>query len=232
MVLERLRVLEARIEELEAAQSAHSTPYSQANNETDVTNANGKGVVQPKAEIAEDSASTILGIPDATEAAALVLESLCNTQRAKPAVESPQVSPLKYHSITKLMLPQSQLSALGSDTRSHKSTIILEEDPERDPFAVKRSSQIRGRILRAETFPTKALSDFLVDIFFRFLDGYWHVHVNYLFEDEYAHFWRLRERGEDHLVDPAWLALFLQTLALGKSCLALTVTYTDEHGVM
>lgn len=82
---------------------------------------------------------------------------------------------------------------------------------------MQRAYETRQRVLRSSHFPSRQFSDHLIANFFNTLDVYWHVHINFLFEDEYQQFWSLNNEGKDvDSVDPAWVALYLLTLALGK----------------
>lgn len=84
-----------------------------------------------------------------------------------------------------------------------------------DTHAARRSQEIRLRILQSRSFPSRKLADHLIDTYFASLDIYWHVHINYLFDQEYAAFWTMTEAGRQADVDPAWIAVLLLTLALG-----------------
>ena len=105
--------------------------------------------------------------------------------------------------------------ASSTDDRSRNTTILIGAHLQADTYAAARSRDIRLRVLSSASFPTRELADHLVKVYFAYLDVYWHVHINYLFEAEYASFWSMLEAGRRAEVDPAWIAIFLLTLSLG-----------------
>lgn len=82
---------------------------------------------------------------------------------------------------------------------------------------LQRSLEARLRILTSSNFPSKEFCDYVTGNYFRYLDPLWHVHIGWLFDDEYKAFWKLRNEGRFMEIDPAWGALFFMTLALGES---------------
>ncbi|KAK9897199.1 hypothetical protein P389DRAFT_54492 [Cystobasidium minutum MCA 4210] len=106
---------------------------------------------------------------------------------------------------------------MSAAEREHRSTIII------DPIANvtsghrhQRSLETRLRIFTSASFPTKDFCDYVTGSYFRNLDCLWHVHIGWLFDDEYRVFWILRNEGRHTEIDPAWAALFFMTLALGE----------------
>lgn len=106
---------------------------------------------------------------------------------------------------------------MSAAERKYRSTILI--DPTSGGMTghrLQRSLDTRLRIFTSPNFPNKALCDHIVWSYFRHLDPLWHVHIGWLFDDEYREFWKLRNDGRHLEVDPAWAALFLMTLALGE----------------
>lgn len=106
---------------------------------------------------------------------------------------------------------------MSASERRYRSTILI--DPTSGSmtgYTLQRSLDTRLRIFTSPNFPNKELCDHIVWSYFRHLDPLWHVHIGWLFDDEYKEFWKLRHAGRHLEVDPAWGALFLMTLALGE----------------
>lgn len=110
---------------------------------------------------------------------------------------------------------------MSDSERQYRSTIIVDStNGGGNPLdhRLQRSIDARTRIFTSANFPRKEFCDHVIWSYFRHLDPLWHVHVGWLFDDEYKEFWKLRLEGRHNEIDPAWGALFFMTLALGELC--------------
>lgn len=134
------------------------------------------------------------------------------------ALPGPASAGLPNSSSSSMDPSQSRTITLMSATeRQHRSTIVIDpsDGGSITGHRLQRSIDARLRIFKSPNFPTKDFCDYVTGNYFRHLDSLWHVHIGWLFDDEYKMFWRLRLEDRHAEVDPAWGALFFMTLALG-----------------
>lgn len=128
--------------------------------------------------------------------------------------------PSTSSSSTGLLSSSFRTSIMSPEERQYRSSIIV--DPTTSGginsggHRLQRSLDTRLRIFTSPNFPKKEFCDHVVWSYFRHLDPLWHVHIGWLFDDEYKEFWKLRGEARHVEVDPAWGALLFMTLALGE----------------